>query len=107
MRWLTHRSPARLAVALLTLLTFGTGLVNLCLPDDDDAGGPAFYDGDGDDVGVVQERARSPVASDAALLQAPGVLPTRLVSNPGMVPPDRDALPVAHPGDLTSRAPPA
>src|SRR5262245_55133327 len=107
MRRMTGGSPARLVVALLTVLTLGTGLLNLCLPDDDEAGGPAYYDGDGDDVGVVPERARFPVASDAALLQAPGLLPTRLASHRGIVPPDRDALPVALPGDLTSRAPPA
>jgi len=43
------------SVVCLLALALGTGFLSLCLPND--PGGPAYYDGDDDDVGIVQERA--------------------------------------------------
>jgi len=105
MRRMIDDSPTWVAIALLTVLTFGAGLLGLCLPDDE-AGGPAYYDGDGDDVGIVQERGRAPIASDA-LLQSPGPVPSPLVSHPVVVGAARAARPARPPGDRTARAPPA
>jgi hypothetical protein len=41
-------------MAPLSLTALGAGLVSVCLPDD--VHSPAYYDGDDDDVGLVQER---------------------------------------------------
>jgi hypothetical protein len=41
-------------MALLSVIALGTGLVSVCLPEDPHQ--PAYYDGDGDDVGIAQER---------------------------------------------------
>ena len=41
-------------MALLSLTAFAVGLTSVCLPDA--VHQPAYYDGDEDDVGIVQER---------------------------------------------------
>jgi hypothetical protein len=59
------RVALRLVMALLIVTAFGTGLVSVCLPED--LHHPAYYDGDGDDVGIAQERQT--LASDIAVVQ--------------------------------------
>jgi hypothetical protein len=54
------------AVAL-SMVAFGTGLLTLGLPDE--PGGPAYYDGDDDDAGMVPERVT--VAPQPAVVHAP------------------------------------
>jgi hypothetical protein len=53
-------------MALLSLTAFAVGLVSVCLPDD--ARQPAYYDGDEDDVGIVQERQT--LASHVGIVQS-------------------------------------
>lgn len=97
------RSQAGCLVALLSVLAFGTGLFSLGLPDEPDHWGS--YDGDGDDVGIVQER--STVASDVAVVHTVVFLAPLLLSHREATPDSPDTPRVPPPGSLASRGPPA
>lgn len=89
-------------VSLLTL-ALGTGLLSLRLPNE--LGGPAYYDGDDDDVGIVQERAIAAPLLAVAVTLVPYVAPhprNWAVLRESSIPPS-----VTQPIGLAPRAPPA
>ncbi len=95
-------SLTMLLVVAVSILAFGTGLFTLGLPDT--PGGPAYYDGDDDDAGMVPERVTGvpqPAVVDtlapfAALDSADRAVPRASSARP----------PVFRPADLLQRAPP-
>ena len=108
-RAMPRRGPGRRLAALvavvLGLLAFGAGLVSPCLSAD--PGNPAYYDGDEDDVGIVQERfSWTPVVEVASV--APAVSPVAIPPVSRLEPPEEAAgpAPVAERGHPTRRAPP-
>jgi hypothetical protein len=91
-----------LLVVALSLVAFGTGLLTLGLADE--PSGPAYYDGDDDDAGMVPERVT--VASQPAVVHTPPPFASP-ESTRRVVPRAAWALPpVFRPADLLQRAPP-
>jgi hypothetical protein len=89
-------------VVAVRMLAFGTGLLTLCLPDE--PGGPAYYDGDDDDAGMVPERVTGAAQPAVVDTLAPFGCPdfaNRAVPRASSAPP-----PVFRPADLLQRAPP-
>ena len=68
-------------MALLSLTAFAVGLTSVCLPDDVDQ--PAYYDGDEDDVGIVQERQT--LVSHVGIVESVAHLAPPLLFDIGMV----------------------
>ena len=60
-----------IVMAAITLTAFTVGLASVCLPDDVQF--PAYYDGDEDDVGIVQER--HPFVSQVGIVHAVAHVP--------------------------------
>jgi hypothetical protein len=97
------RVGLRLVMALLSVIAFGTGLVSVCLPED--LHHPAYYDGDGDDVGIAQERLT--LAYDIAVLQTVVQLAPPRFSLREVAQSSRVGAHVSTPRSSESRAPPA
>ena len=94
---------SRHVMALLSVIAFGAGLVIMCRPEAHDR--PAYYDGDGDDVGIAEERQTLTV--DTATVQT-------VVQLAPLFPPHREVAQDSGAGVhgsasriLRSRAPPA
>jgi len=95
-------SLTMLLVVAASLLAFGTGLLTLCLPDE--PGGPAYYDGDDDDAGMVPERVTGvpqPAVADTLAPFASLDFANRAAPRASSAPP-----PVFRLADLFQRAPP-
>jgi hypothetical protein len=91
-----------LLVAAVSMLAFGTGLLTLCLPDS--PGGPAYYDGDDDDAGMVPERVTGVPHPAVVHTLAPSIsldFASRTVARASSA-----LFPVFRPADLLQRAPP-
>ena len=88
--------------AVLSLLALAAGLISPCLPVE--AGNPAYYDGDEDDVGIVQGRFSWTPDVQVAPVVVRVVIP--LVSR--LEPPEDAAkpAPVTERGHPVLRAPP-
>lgn len=97
------RVGLRLLMGLLSVFVFGTGLVSVCLPED--LHHPAYYDGDGDDVGIAQERQT--LACDIAVVQAVVQLAPLRPSLREVAQNSRVGAHVSTPRSSESRAPPA
>jgi hypothetical protein len=93
----------RIVMAVLSLVAFTVGLASVCLPDD--VRSPAYYDGDGDDVGIPQER--HPFASQDAIVHTVAHVPPVTSHDCEVVPESRPRLAAAEPRGSESRAPPA
>jgi hypothetical protein len=91
-----------LLVAAVSMLAFGTGLLTLCLPDE--PGGPAYYDGDDDDAGMVSER----VTGVPQLAVVHTLVPSASLAFANRAVPRASSAPplVFRPADLFQRAPP-
>src|SRR5262245_19653691 len=97
------RRTLRIVMALLSLTAFGAGLVSVCLPDD--VHSAAYYDGDDDDVGVVQERQT--LASHVGIVQPVVHLAPPLLFHREVVQRVNSAGYLVAPRRSESRAPPA
>jgi len=90
-------------MTLLSVAALGVSLVNVCLPDY--AHSPAYYDGDEDDVGIVQERQT--LAFHVGILQPLALLAPPLLSRRDVLHRTDSSGDVLAPRGSDSRSPPA
>jgi hypothetical protein len=91
-------------MAAISLSAFAVGLASVCLPDD--VHPSAYYDGDADDIGIVQER--HPFASRLGIVSPVAhVAPPMTFHREGVARRSHWRRATAESRDSGSRAPPA
>ena len=93
----------RIVMAVIGLTAFTVGLASVCLPDDVQS--PAYYDGDEDDVGNVQEG--HPFASQLGIVHAVAHVPPPMPFHREAVHRSHSRRALADSRGSESRAPPA
>ena len=92
-----------IVMAAISLAALTVGLASVCLPDDLQSS--AYYDGDGDDVGMVAER--HPFALPLGIVHAVAHVHPPMPFHGQRVRRSHPTAAVAESGDSESRAPPA